>query len=535
MSALISRSSTGYHKKSDWIPSKRGLIADAPCAVATTCNKKQPFHIMARRIGDEDSEYGLDDDEHGSLIELGSGGGGRGLRRTSTTSSVDSSNGGSSSSATCRWITILFALALAGVYHLGLQEGKNEVKNSSIENGGVEDVEVKGGPAWNNNEKEISSQPKLKAGTFTRKHIRNTRKQANIIIDMLEKYYTNKEQAVNMLVNSWIDAWNFDNLTPEQYATLSGSVVEQQEEPICSDKIPTDCGAAVPVCQVELNGYICNGGNIVCCQPTATNDEQTNTQQTEIPLVTTTTTIEKYNRSAKLVDTMARALVTDDQTTFLMGGIGSSVMAGHDNCHYDSYQTQMERLWQPVWEAAGMDFVFQNAGEGGGCGDSYENQHYCVKQNVSPDVDIVHYSWTYFEGGRAAPQHEDLIRWTQMLPKQPPVHVFNTGTMPAPGDYVDLTQYYAMYGYNSFYMKTGFLQGGHDYDAETKREKDPFDRFGRGFSGDGYHETTRYGELEDDEARKTSLGVVMRNWVSLYCCQYHILLFYTTIRCNITF
>ena len=64
---------------------------------------------MARRIGDEDSEYGLDDDEHGSLIELGSGGGGgRGLRRTST-SSVDSS------SATCRWITILFALALAGV------------------------------------------------------------------------------------------------------------------------------------------------------------------------------------------------------------------------------------------------------------------------------------------------------------------------------------------------------------------------------------------------------------------------------------
>ena len=72
---------------------------------------------MARRIGDEDSEYGLDDDEHGSLIELGSGGGGRGLRRTST-SSVDSSNGGSS--ATCRWITILFAHAntLSGVFFI---------------------------------------------------------------------------------------------------------------------------------------------------------------------------------------------------------------------------------------------------------------------------------------------------------------------------------------------------------------------------------------------------------------------------------
>lgn len=74
-------------------------------------------------------------------------------------------------------------------------------------------------------------------------------------------------------------------------------------------------------------------------------------------------------RILKLVDTMARALVTDDQTTFLMGGIGSSVMAGHDNCHYDAYQNQMERTFGSVWEKAGMEFVFQNAGEGGGCGD----------------------------------------------------------------------------------------------------------------------------------------------------------------------
>jgi len=28
----------------------------------------------------------------------------------------------------------------------------------------------------------------------------------------------------------------------------------------------------------------------------------------------------------------------------------------------------MERLWAPVWQAADMEFVFQNAGEGGGCG-----------------------------------------------------------------------------------------------------------------------------------------------------------------------
>lgn len=85
-------------------------------------------------------------------------------------------------------------------------------------------------------------------------------------------------------------------------------------------------------------------------------------------------------RVNKLVDTMARALVSDDQTAFLMGGIGSSVMAGHDNCHFDAYQNQMERTFGGIWEKAGMEFVFQNAGEGGGCGDSHENQVFCVNQ-----------------------------------------------------------------------------------------------------------------------------------------------------------
>ena len=145
-------------------------------------------------------------------------------------------------------------------------------------------------------------------------------------------------------------------------------------------------------------------------------------------------------------------------------------------------------------------------------GDSYKNQHYCVKQNISPDVDIIHYSWTYFEGGQAQSEHEDLIRWAQMLPKQPPLHVFNTGTLPAPSsEYVELAAYYAQFGYNSFYMKSGFYFGGYDYDSETKAEN-PIDRFGWGYSGDGYHDTTRYGELEEDVARKRSLAVVMRNW-----------------------
>ena len=97
---------------------------------------------------------------------------------------------------------------------------------------------------------------------------------------------------------------------------------------------------------------------------------------------------DKIVMKEKIVDTMARALVTSDQKEFIIGTIGSSVAAGHDNCNYDSYERQMERTFGPVWEAAGMKLVCQNAGEGGGCGDDFANQVFCIKQNVSPNIDI---------------------------------------------------------------------------------------------------------------------------------------------------
>ncbi|KAL7540797.1 hypothetical protein ACHAWF_006788 [Thalassiosira exigua] len=244
------------------------------------------------------------------------------------------------------------------------------------------------------------------------------------------------------------------------------------------------------------------------------------------------------DRADKLVDTMARALVTEGQEEFVIGTIGSSVAAGHDNCAYDSYENQLERTFGPVWEAAGMKLVCQNAGEGGGCGDDYRNQAYCVKQNVSPDVDVVHYTWTYFEEGDRVDKfgvRESLIRWTQMMPRQPPVHVLNALLRPekegAEQEY-EIAERYAKYGYNAFYMKTGFQNGG-AWTADV-------DNYAWGHVGDGYHNTTvslwvsssrcpfarsvhsnsstlqstskRYGETEDDPDRKKSLGVVMRNW-----------------------
>jgi hypothetical protein len=215
----------------------------------------------------------------------------------------------------------------------------------------------------------------------------------------------------------------------------------------------------------------------------------------------------------KLVDTMLRALVTPDQKEFIIGTIGSSVAAGHDNCQYDSYENQLQRTLSPVWEAAGMKLLCQNGGEGGGCGDTFANQVFCIKQNVSPKIDIAHYSWSYYEVGDyegALKSRESLIRWTQMLPRQPPVHVINVeGATEAAASEKEMQSYYAKYGYNAFYMRYAYREGGYDYDTEMKNG---IDRFGWGFVGDGYHNTTRYGELEEDEGRRESLGVVMRNW-----------------------
>ena len=75
---------------------------------------------------------------------------------------------------------------------------------------------------------------------------------------------------------------------------------------------------------------------------------------------------------------------------------------------------------------------------------------------------------------------------------------------------VELGKQYSEYGYNSFCIQTGLYAGGHDYDTEADNG---VNRFGWQHHGDGYHNTTRYGEeLEDDDPRKTSLSTVYRNW-----------------------
>lgn len=251
--------------------------------------------------------------------------------------------------------------------------------------------------------KDKDEQTTATKGEFTIQHVSATRKAAQELITMLETYYYGSETTTNMLLKSWVGAWNFDI-----------TALDEADEMI-----------------------------------------------------------------QKLVDTMIRALVTKDQREFVIGTIGSSVAAGHDNCNYDSYENQLQRTLSPVWEAADMEFTVQNAGEGGGCGDTFANQVYCIKQNVSPKIDIAHYSWSYFEVGDqegAWVARENLIRWTQMMSRQPPVHVINVeGGSEANNVEKEMQKYYAKYGYNAFYMRYALREGGHDYDTEAKNG---IDRFG---------------------------------------------------------
>ncbi|KAL7543187.1 hypothetical protein ACHAWF_007333, partial [Thalassiosira exigua] len=170
----------------------------------------------------------------------------------------------------------------------------------------------------------------------------------------------------------------------------------------------------------------------------------------------------RRERTTKLVETMARAILNPHQDKFIVGTIGSSVAAGHDNCHYDAYESQLERTLAPVFAAADMELEVQNAGEGGGCGDDHQNQVFCITHNLSPDVDIIHYSWTYFEKRNPGVQREQLVRWAQRMHRRPMVHhlVARGKKNTCSGDVianVELAKRYAIYGYNAFCIQTGEL------------------------------------------------------------------------------
>ena len=198
----------------------------------------------------------------------------------------------------------------------------------------------------------------------------------------------------------------------------------------------------------------------------------------------------------------ARAIVWD--RPFVVGAIGSSVTAGHDNCNFDSYEKQLERTMTPVFDALGASsLVVRNAGQGGSGGDTYKNQLWCLRNLVGDDVDAVHYSWTYFENSQDKHEfHEMFVRWAALMERQPIALIINTGI----GEGLDfetdeLMKAYVDYDFNKVFMQRGLSLTLTDY---------PGKKWGRVGDGTG-HTTTRYGSMESDD-RKNSLGIQFRNW-----------------------
>ena len=329
--------------------------------------------------------------------------------------------------------------------------------------------------------------------TFTKETLHDTRQAATELIDLLNNYYGGENQAKAMLVESWQAHWNLEKGVILSY---NDGINDQNND---DDDVVNNPGERA----LGKKKAVKKAKNILNDPDNMSPEELSQNHH------------HKKERSTKLVTTMARALLNPEQSEFKIGTIGSSVAAGHDNCHYDSYESQLERTLSPVFAAAKMGLQVQNAGEGGGCGDSHKNQVFCVTQNLSPDVDIIHYSWTYFEKGGAEEQREQLVRWAQHMPRRPMVHHLvargKANTCDADSaENVELDRTYAPFAYNAFCIQTGLYFGGHDYDTEIAND---INRFGWQHHGDGYHNTTRYGEeLPDDDPRKESLGVVYRNW-----------------------
>eukprot|EP00041_Stephanoeca_diplocostata_P029347 m.863499 g.863499 ORF g.863499 m.863499 type:complete len:246 (-) comp23543_c1_seq8:121-858(-) len=144
-----------------------------------------------------------------------------------------------------------------------------------------------------------------------------------------------------------------------------------------------------------------------------------------------------------------------------VGMIGSSVAAGHDNCAYDSFENQLERTMKDTFAAVGVNFTVRNAGQGGGCGDSFANQIFCLRQLVGDDVDFTIYTWTYFEAGQQGLGniHEAFIRWSLLMDRSPAPTLMYAETVKQGTS--DLHDRYEKFGYNVMGLSMGVSRHGY--------------------------------------------------------------------------
>jgi hypothetical protein len=201
-----------------------------------------------------------------------------------------------------------------------------------------------------------------------------------------------------------------------------------------------------------------------------------------------------------LSDKFARAIVWKD--TFIVGAIGSRVIAGQDNCAYDSYENQLQRSMKPIVDKIGIGFEVRNAAQGGKCEKSYKTKIWCIENLLGADIDTIHYSWSGMERGDYQQYREMFIRSSLMMNKSPVPIILDTGDGSTynPEDF-ELLLSYGKLGYNILYMQKGLKRSSSLYVAAAS-----------GTIGDGYHNTTRYGETATTlKTRRDSLGVEFRN------------------------
>lgn len=130
------------------------------------------------------------------------------------------------------------------------------------------------------------------------------------------------------------------------------------------------------------------------------------------------------NNNERIVHTMKNVI---NKKKIVIGLFGSSVIASHDCCHSDGLGSQLKNTLTEMFP--GMEIEIREGGQGGSCGSSHRNRIYAIKKIVGIDIDILVYSYGYFEGREAGfTEHETLIHWLyRFFPNKPPLFVLNTG------------------------------------------------------------------------------------------------------------
>jgi len=130
-------------------------------------------------------------------------------------------------------------------------------------------------------------------------------------------------------------------------------------------------------------------------------------------------------------------------------GFVSDVLAGHDNCNYDSYERQLERTLTPLFAAYGQTIEVRWSGWW-----VRRQLPKSPRHRIGDDVDAVHYTWTYFEQRDAAAWHELFVRWALLLPNAP--FVIDVGVGPTEGE--ALFDAYSKFGFNTLYLQRGLAK-----------------------------------------------------------------------------